>query len=75
MPNNGTRESECVRREVRDITKNEVVLQLTLKALENFKYDVNEYGGNSLKEHAKISADIVATIFNGIHDQILKDQI
>ncbi|MNW37018.1 hypothetical protein D3C74_140470 [compost metagenome] len=57
------------------ISKNEVVLQLTLKALDNFKYDVNEYGGNTLSEHAAANAEIVATIFNGIYDRILKDQV
>ncbi|WP_301627342.1 hypothetical protein [Paenibacillus apis] len=57
------------------ISKNEVVVQLTLKTLENFKYDTEEYGGNTLSEHAAINAEIVATIFNGIYDRILKDQV
>ncbi|GJM72952.1 hypothetical protein HMSSN036_51680 [Paenibacillus macerans] len=50
-------------------------MQLTLKVLENFKYEATKYSGNSMTENAKSNADLAATIFNGIYDQILKDQV
>lgn len=55
--------------------KNEVALQLTLKVLENFTYNVNDFGGNSLKEHAKINAELVTTIYNEIYNNILEKQL
>lgn len=58
-----------------NLSKNEVVLQLTLKVLENFSYNVNDFGGNTLQEHAKINAELVATIYNEIYNSILEKQL
>lgn len=57
------------------MSKSEVVLQLTLKVLENFNYNVNDFGGNTLKEHAKINAELVTTIYNEIYNNILEKQL
>lgn len=50
--------------------KNEVVLQLTLKLLDNFKYNVEEYRGNTLLEHAEYVAEYTAKIFNELYKNI-----
>lgn len=52
--------------------KNEVVLQLTLKLLEKLDYDAEEYGGNTMVEHAEMKADLASKVFNGIYNQILE---
>lgn len=55
--------------------KEEIALQLALKLLENFSYNVNEYGGNSLTEHTTALSEIASTLYNEIYTRIqLKDE-
>lgn len=54
--------------------KNEVVLQLTLKLLEKLDYNAEEYGGNTLKEHADMKAKIAYQIYNDIYKNILESE-
>ena len=55
------------------MTKEEIALQLTLKLLDNFKYSFNEYGGNTMNEHAQYCSEIASTIYNNIYNEILKN--
>lgn len=52
------------------MTKDEIVLQLTLKVLENFEYDSEEYGGTPKLEQAVMNAELAASIFNGIQKNL-----
>ena len=52
------------------MSKEEITLQITLKLLDNFSYNVNEYGGNSLTEHAENLAEIAASLYNGIYTRL-----
>lgn len=54
------------------MSKEEIVLQLTLKLLDNFNYDFSEYGGNTLEEHANFCSEVASTIYNNIYNEILK---
>ncbi len=57
------------------MNKKEIALQITLKLLENFSYNFNEYGGNTLTEHAAGLSKVAATLYNGVYNQInLKDE-
>lgn len=55
------------------MSKDEIVLQLTLKILDNFKYKAEEYGGDPLIEQGTKNAELAATIFNGIHEKLKTD--
>lgn len=52
------------------MSNEEIALQLTLKLLDNFAYNVEDYGGTSLSEHAEDVANIASTIYNKIHESI-----
>lgn len=52
------------------MSKEDVALQLTLKLLDNFAYNVEDYGGTSLTEHADVVANIASTIYNKIYESI-----
>lgn len=57
------------------MSKEEITLQITLKLLDNFSYNVNEYGGNTLTEHATKLAKTAATLYNEIYTQLkVKDE-
>lgn len=57
------------------MSKEEITLQITLKLLDNFSYNVTDYGGNTLTEHAEKFSEIAATLYNGVysHLQILNE--
>jgi len=48
-------------------------LQLTLKQLDNFKYDHLEYGGMAKDDHIQNNVEIAASIFNGIYKALDDD--
>ena len=52
------------------MSKKEIALQITLQLLENFSYKVNEYGGNTLTEHATELSKLATTLYNGVYSQI-----
>lgn len=52
------------------MTKDEIVLQLTLKLLENFEYNVQDYGGQSVTEHGEKVAKNAAIIFNTLQKEL-----
>lgn len=52
------------------MTKEEVVLQLTLAALEKFDYKVSEYDGNSMQEHAEYISKTTYKIYNNIYENL-----
>ncbi len=57
------------------MNKKEIALQITLKLLENFSYNVTEYSGDTVSEHAKKLSEVAATLYNGVYNQInLKDE-
>lgn len=52
------------------MSKEEIALQLTLKLLDNFVYKTEEYGGNTLSEHAIIASDVATTIYNNVYSKL-----
>ncbi|MDE6052188.1 MAG: hypothetical protein K2G55_00210 [Lachnospiraceae bacterium] len=52
------------------MSKEEITLQITLKLLENFSYNVNDYGGNTLTEHAEKISEVAATLYNGVYTHL-----
>jgi len=57
------------------MSKEEITLEITLKLLDNFSYNINEYGGNTLTEHATKLAKTAATLYNEIYTQLkVKDE-
>ncbi len=52
------------------MTKEEISLQITLKLLDNFTYNINEFGGSSMQEHAELSIRLASKIFNEIYNSI-----
>lgn len=56
------------------MSKDEIILQLTLKLLENFEYNVEDYGGQTFTEHAENSAGITAVIFNTLQKHLKTEE-
>lgn len=52
------------------MSKEEIALQITLKLLDNFTYKTEEYGGNTLLEHADIASAVASTIFNDLYEKL-----
>lgn len=55
------------------MSKNEIALQLTLKVLENFEYNANDFQGESRLEQAEKNAELVLVVYNKIFSE-LKEQ-
>lgn len=53
------------------MTKEEIALELALQMLDNFSYDVQEYGGTSIEEHATISAKIAYSVYNDVYNNLV----
>ena len=73
LPYNGfisTAMLKYLRKEEILMQKEEIALQITLKLLDNFTYKTEEYGGNTLSEHAIIASDVASTIFNNLYEKL-----
>ncbi|WP_175490733.1 hypothetical protein [Clostridium gasigenes] len=55
------------------MTKEDIALELTLKLLDNFKYDFSDYGGTTPLEHAEHDSEIASTLYNNIYKELLKN--
>lgn len=55
------------------MSKDEIVLQLTLKLLENFEYNFQDFGGQSVTEHGENVAKNAAIIFNTLQKELKTD--
>ncbi|VUZ28489.1 Uncharacterised protein [Acetobacterium wieringae] len=52
------------------MSKEEVALELALKMLDNFSYDVQNYGGTTKEEHVSFAAKLAFTIYNDIYGNL-----
>lgn len=55
------------------VTKEEIVLELTLEALKRFDYKVSEYGGNTHQEHIDYISETTYKIYNNIYKNLIID--
>lgn len=59
------------RKEVIHITNRmEIALRLTLKQLDNFKYNFQDFGGDNIESQAHNNAEIAIKIFKEIYESL-----